>query len=65
MVEPTEADIGRNVIYVPGHAKGDLGHKDCETGTITSFNQWAVFVRYGMGITSAATNRAELYWAHP
>lgn len=64
MIEPTENDVGRHVIYVPGHAKGNLGHKDCERGFITSFNDHAVFVRYGMGSTSAGTSRQDLHWQH-
>lgn len=66
MIEPTEIDIGRAVIYVPGHAKGDLGHQDCESGYITSFNDHSVFVSYGThGImTSEGTSRQDLYWDH-
>lgn len=64
MIEPNKQDIGRGVIYVPGHAKGDLGHKGCERGYITSFNEHCVFVRYGLGSTSAGTNRQDLYWEH-
>lgn len=55
-IEPTEADIGRNVIY-HGHA----GER--EAGYITSFNDSVVFVRYGMGSTSQATSRDQLTWA--
>lgn len=62
MIEPTVCDIGRIVIYVPGHAKGDLKHQDCERGRITSFNDHSVFVRYGLGITSNGTSRQDLYW---
>ena len=62
MIEPTEQDIGRNVKYVPGHAKGDLGHPDCETGYITSFNDNSIFVCYGMGATSQGTNRFDLHY---
>ncbi len=62
VIEPTEKDVGRIVTYIPGHARGDVSHKDCERGTITSFNDHAVFVRYGMGSTSAATSREDLVW---
>ena len=62
MIEPTEYDIGRGVIYVPGHAKDDLNHPDCERGRITSFNDHSVFVRYGLGSTSAGTSRQDLHW---
>lgn len=62
MIDPTDDDIGRYVIYVPGHARGDSTHRDCEHGYITSFNDHAVFVRYGRGSTSAATSREDLVW---
>ena len=62
MINPTEKDIGRNVTYVPGHAKDDLSHQDCEHGLITSFNDHYVFVHYGKGSTSAGTSREDLYW---
>ncbi len=55
-IDPTEADVGRNVIY-HGHA----GER--EAGYITSFNEHYVFVRYDMGCTSQATNREQLAWA--
>lgn len=63
MIHPTKVDIGREVIYVPGHAKDDQKHKDCERGRITSFNDHCVFVRYGLGDTSAGTSREDLYWS--
>ncbi len=55
-LNPTEADIGRQVIY-----HGWAGER--ESGVITSFNDSFVFVRYGMGCTSAATAREQLSWA--
>lgn len=57
-IDPTEADIGRQVIY-HGHA----GER--ESGVITSYNDSVVFVRYGTGCTSAATDREQLAWAFP
>jgi len=43
--------VGRAVVYTVSHAKG-------EQGTVTSVNVDAniVFVRYGLGSTSAATS---------
>ena len=59
MIEPTEKDIGRKVIYT-----GNYGGPD-EEGVITSFNDRVVFVRYGAKIHSEATNRSDLKWAFP
>lgn len=58
MIDPTDADIGRKVIY-----RDRSGYK-IETGSITSFNDHFVFVRYGSGSTSAATVRETLTWEH-
>jgi hypothetical protein len=61
MIEPTEDDIGRAVVYT-GHRYpgGELEH-----GVITSFHDHAVFVRYGADTHSKATSRADLEWARP
>lgn len=56
MVEPSESDIGRMVIYRSGHG-GD------EEGVIISVNSEYVFVRYKGQYTSAATRREDLEWA--
>jgi ribosomal protein L37E len=56
MIEPTEADIGRLVVY------RDRGGK-VEYGTITSFTEHFVYVRYGIGLTPAPTSRFDLTWA--
>lgn len=34
------------VMYVPDHAKGDIKHKDCEYGHVSSVNDKYVFVRF-------------------
>ena len=54
MIEPTEADIGRKVIYHGGAHPGAIP----EEGIITSFNAYAVFVRY----LDAATVRPGRRW---
>lgn len=59
MIEPTEADIGRRVIY------RDRSRFVMEEGTITSFNGWVVFVRYGADLHSKATYRDDLEWMTP
>lgn len=50
----TDKDIGRNVTYVPTHARSNktdvtsgIDHEDCEYGQISSFNEHAVFVNFG------------------
>lgn len=59
MIEPTENDIGRVVLYQGIHPDD----KDC--GVITSFNDRYVFVRYRGRQQSEATQRAALSWEHP
>lgn len=44
--EVTQDDIGSPVTYIPPHAKGDASHPDAERGTISSFNDTYVFVRF-------------------
>jgi len=55
MINPGEKDIGRAVRYTAPHGAQ-------EYGTVTSFNSSFVFVRYGIGDTSAATKREHLEW---
>lgn len=58
MINPTEADIGRGVVYMPGFGVA-------EDGAITSFNDKFVFVRYQKQHPSAngqATSREDLHW---
>lgn len=65
MIEPTEQDIGRKVVYrvysatAPAHAPRII---DREEGVITSFNPSYVFVRYGSKAHSQATKRTDLDW---
>lgn len=56
MITPKPEDVGRKVIY-HGRA-GERGE-----GVITSYNDHYVFVRYGAGVTSAATKYSDLEWA--
>jgi hypothetical protein len=39
---------GNWVRYIPGHAKGDMHHKDCEDGVVSSVSDdgTIVFVKY-------------------
>lgn len=60
MIKPTEADIGRGVIYRGGHPNAEA-----EPGVITSFNERVVFVRYATQHPSAAgqaTDPQDLTW---
>lgn len=59
MIEPTEKDIGRVVLYQGGHPDGK------DRGVITSFNASVVFVRYGAKQYSQATDRCALSWEKP
>lgn len=59
MIEPTEADIGRTVIYTGNRYPGGKA----ELGVITSFNERTVFVRYGADRASKGTDPADLEWA--
>ena len=58
MIEPTQDDIGRKVVYT-GNYGGPL-----EEGVITSFNDAFVFVRYGAKYHSEATGRSDLKWCN-
>lgn len=55
-------DEGHMVRYVPQHANGDLNHRDCEIGTISSWNSKWVFVNFGKGDTSPACDPNDLVW---
>jgi len=59
MIDPTETDIGRKVIYTPS---GDYPDKVIEEGVLSSFNDSYVFVRFGGNVTAAACLRANLDW---
>jgi hypothetical protein len=62
MIQPTESDIGRKVIYIRDR---DTFGDAPEEGVITSFNDHNVFVRYGAKIHSEATAREDLEWVSP
>jgi hypothetical protein len=58
MIEPTEADIGRAVLYTGNRFVGGK----VERGEIRGFNHWTVFVRYGADAVAKATSREDLEW---
>lgn len=51
-----DSDVGRQVIYTAHHGER-------QAGVISSWNKDWVFVRYGMGSTSAATDPEQLTFA--
>lgn len=53
------------MLYVPYHAKGDIGHEDVERGVVTSVNSSTVFARFGDSLHSAACNPDTLVYEHP
>jgi hypothetical protein len=59
MIEPTEKDIGRAVVYTGNRYPGGKP----EDGIITSFNSLAVFVRYRGDSHSKATHYSDLEWS--
>lgn len=52
MIDATESDIGRKVLY-----RGWGG--EIEEGVLTSFNSAYIFVRFGAGATSQACDNDE------
>jgi hypothetical protein len=58
MIDPTEQDIGRLVLYTGNRYQDGVK----EEGVITSFNDHCVFVRYGGAKHSQATSRSDLEW---
>ncbi|KKN75832.1 hypothetical protein LCGC14_0377080 [marine sediment metagenome] len=50
------------VTYIPGHAQGNAGHKDCQPGVIIRIAEGNVFVLYCNTRTVQATNPSGLVW---
>jgi len=44
--EVTDEDIGSPVTYIPPHAQGDASHEAAEHGSISSYNDTYIFVRF-------------------
>jgi len=59
MIEPTQNDIGRKVIYTPA---GDYPGKRSEEGVISSMNAKYVFVRFGSSAVGVPCYRNDLTW---
>ena len=51
--------VGDHVTYVPNHANGDINHRDCERGIVStvegSGETQKVWVRYGINSTGQLT----------
>lgn len=45
-IELTSEHIGKPVIYLPTHAKGDINHPKAEQGKILSWNSRGIVVDY-------------------
>ena len=50
------------VTYIPGHAQGNAGHKDCQPGVIIRIAEGNVFVLYCKSRTVQATSPSDLVW---
>ncbi|KKL99324.1 hypothetical protein LCGC14_1815570 [marine sediment metagenome] len=58
----TEKNYLDPVTYVPNHAKGNAGHKDCQQGVIIEVREGSVMVLYCHTRTVQATNPSDLVW---
>jgi len=65
MISPSSADIGRSVVYIPGHAQGDRTHTDCEHGVLTNFSTTSAFVRFGNDHNPKGCYFWSLEWEFP
>jgi hypothetical protein len=51
---------GERVIYLPGHANGDVKHPDAEYGVVSSVGCRFVFVRFRQQATAQACDPSDL-----
>lgn len=59
-IELKTLQAGDEVRYCPFHAGGDISHKDCENGVVSSVRLFHVFVRYYRnGILQATPERTD------
>lgn len=65
-IEGREIDADNNyldpVTYIPNHAQGNAGHKDCRQGVIIRASDEAVFVLYCNTRTVQSTDPDDLVW---
>lgn len=65
-IEDIEINMSRHyldpVTYVPNHAHGNAGHKDCEQGVIIGITDYGVRVLYCQSRTVQLTSPENLVW---
>ena len=55
---------GTRVIWCPDHAKADLSHADCRTGTVSSFLDGRIFVRFDEDVENVGWDFAQAKHCH-
>lgn len=60
-VEVKTINIGDPVTYIPNHANGDIKHKDCEIGRISSFTNETLWVKF-RSATGESCDPKNLVW---
>ena len=61
-IEITNKNYLDPVTYVPNHAKGNAGHKDCKQGVIINLREDIVMVLYCNTRTVQSTRPEDLVW---
>lgn len=65
-IQNTEIDMDKHylnpVTYVPYHAEGNAGHKDCEQGVIIGLTAKHIMVLYCTSRTVQITDPDSLVW---
>lgn len=63
MINPTEDDVGRKVVYIGNRYQ----YGKLEEGVLTGMSalENSVFVRYGSDYSSKLTSRSDLEWTNP
>jgi hypothetical protein len=64
-VRPSFAGASRAARMRRAMSASEIVKRALEEGVITSFNDYAVFVRYGADTASKSTQRADLEWVRP
>lgn len=58
---------GDRVLYVPNHAYGDICHRDCERGTVSSISKSGetVFVKFDTAVSRIGWDGATAQGCYP